>query len=605
MFSQQDGDYRSVKSGDFEDVTVWEVYGSGSWAQATLTPFEALPPNLKISNTHDIALNSPFISPSTQFVSEGIFDPNGYNLSLMNINFLGIAVVSDDFGSLELVSGLSSLPKCQMSNLTIHQDVTLTLNGPTYTKDVFLYGKIVVMPDVLFKTFETRFYENQSLLMRSIDEDDACSFFPASIWYDAGINNPITIERVMDGYEGVIGDQPWHSVAIPVETAVSGAFVDFYLKYFDEGAGQFEQVDPEPSTLNVPLYPGVGYFAMFADPGLRTVEFSGKPNNNDSYVIDVTADGSGYNLVGNPYPCALDIISIQRSGGSNTPISNIVWVWDSEAGNYVTRDISGDVPPENMVSANQSFFVKTTIAASITIPKEARMDSIFGFLKEKTVSPECLGLTVSDNSNRSDQTWIAFRDNASYEFDEHYDGKKITGNSASPQFFTYIDDSKISVNVMPKSDSRVVEYGFVKGSVSSEYTITASNLDGFGSDLGLILIDKKLDYQQNLKENSSYTFISEDGDEENRFSVMFDRTDVLSFNSNEDLTIYVHDNVLFVETEEILNGELSVYNMLGQKVFEKEWNSNQQSLSLPLEKGCYVVSIVGDKVRCSQKVIID
>lgn len=570
-YAQLEGDYRSAINGDFDESSTWEVYSGGAWSVAVETPSQAAPANITIRTAHVVYLQIDFTSTTSTLYVNGSFDPNAYGFEVSAIVFSDEATLADDFGTIVLHNGNSMLPAATLGDVTILEDALLSVKGNMVMEDVALYGKIIQRPNTCVTTGVFNCYANNALVMQSQYASDACSFIPSSIWYDQGITNPLTIERYFAGYDNSLGFTPWHSVAIPMEEALSGAFVDFYLKGFDESTGMFYQIDPT-SALDIPLNPTQGYYAMYADPGERTVIFEGKPNNNDEYAIPVDKTNSGFNFVGNPYPSSIDIIQIERSGGINTQIDNIIWVFDSEAGNYICRDLNGDIPPEDALATMQAFFVYAKDSETLTIPKTARIDENFPFLKEESVTPEALKLTVA-NEQGFDEMWIGFREGATAAYDAEFDGIKLMSDNCSPQLFSYIEDeTRASVNVIGAYAHTVFQVGFQKDSctVSNQYTIEASNIEGFESNQEITLYDKKTEQMVNLRENPQYTFNANitDNSFPKRFEVIFGNTATPEIEQDIDVEMYVSQGNIIISTNSIKSEAYKVYNIMGQLICE-------------------------------------
>ena len=86
----------------------------------------------------------------------------------------------------------------------------------------------------------------------------------------------------------------------------------------------------------------VGYAAAGASSGVQTLFFSGIPSHGPftlnaffSGTVDTGTANENFNLIGNPYPAAIDILRILEDNGSINEIA--LWTSDTEPRPYNWR----------------------------------------------------------------------------------------------------------------------------------------------------------------------------------------------------------------------------------------------------------------------------
>ena len=177
----------------------------------------------------------------------------------------------------------------------------------------------------------------------------------------------------------------WHFFSSPVNNATAYTFsnvnpnntgITMYLQKYNEswdGLSGTPWVDVAVGPAEV-MSAGKGY-EVWSNSN-HTITMEGTQLNSTDVTIPLTwtspnAILKGYNLIGNPFPSALTVVS------SNTwPMANVLpalYLWSAGFGNYLDWDgaLSGSLG--GVIPANQSFFVRASgPAATYTIPAAAK-----------------------------------------------------------------------------------------------------------------------------------------------------------------------------------------------------------------------------------------
>nr|MBC8489091.1 fibronectin type III domain-containing protein [Bacteroidota bacterium] len=251
----------------------------------------------------------------------------------------------------------------------------------------------------------------------------------------------------------------WHYVSSPVTSAVSDVFFDIYLKYYNEPTTTWTYI----VNLGVPLPPGQGY-AAWSSPvwfGSTTVTFNGGPLNEGNTSIPVSynvgSGGDGWNLGGNPYPCAIDW---DDANWTKTNIDGAVYVWNGVQ-YLVWVNGTGDLT-NGIIPAMQSFFVKANAPGpALQVTNSAKLHGNDPY-KGSGVD-QLLELTVNGNGY-NDKTFIYFNEYATEGFDSDFDAYKKYGIDEAPQLYSIAGDEILSINVLPEmSSGMAIPLGFEVG----------------------------------------------------------------------------------------------------------------------------------------------
>jgi hypothetical protein len=399
----------------------------------------------------------------------------------------------------------------------------------------------------------------------------------------------------------------WHYVSSPLTSQVANTFFAMYLYSYNEATDLWDNI----VDVNAPLAVGTGYkvwsssiYPVNNPPGTKSVDFSGGNIGNGNYFLPVTRQNNGWNLVGNPYPSAVDW---DNAGWIKSNISGTIYVWNGVQ--YITwngsvGDLTGGVIP-----AMQGFMVKATAANPLLyISNNTRLHGVDPY-KESNVD-QLLEITVNGNGY-SDKTFVNFNENATSEFDDQFDGYKIYGLEEAPQLYTRQGENILRANVLPKVSTGLFIPIGLEVTAETEYTIIVNGLSSFGEGVSVYLEDLKENVMIDLSEQIDYTFIASPLDEADRFILHFgvlgiEDQPVVAEKEN-DVYIYSNENSIYIKNnlQQDFNGQVIVYNIMGQQVLNRKLDVvNLNKIDLYTETGYYVVKVFSDRGVYSQKVFI-
>ncbi len=420
-------------------------------------------------------------------------------------------------------------------------------------------------------------------------ESDA--FGSASILEYGGLN--VTGTSTIENY---LTSDRWHYVSPTMSGQLSGVFEDLYLKYWDEPTQDWVYI----SSLTYPLAPGTGYASWYYTND-TTVEYTGGTLNQGDYSPTLTYTSSGgYNLIGNPYPSAIDW---DHTSWTKTNVDGTVYVWNGIQN--ITWNGSVGALTGGVIPAGQAFSIKANGANPVIVMKNAARVHGVDPYKESGVA-DVLEISASGNGF-NDEAYVNFNEDATTGFDENFDGYKRWGINEAPQLFTVADDINLSVNVLPAlTQNLTIQVGYKVG-VAGEYTIGFASLESFTEPVTIYLEDLLTGEMINIAENSSYTFAASPEDEMIRFELHFMTTvGVNDKIENSDVYIYSNANSVFVRNSSANNsGTITVYDIAGSKILSAPLeNVPLNEIKLSVKSGYYVVKVITNNEVHSQKVFI-
>ena len=387
----------------------------------------------------------------------------------------------------------------------------------------------------------------------------------------------------------------------------------------------------------VGLSSGVGYITY--NERELDVSFGGTPanlNNTGSYSPSVSftlndnGNGAGdyydgWNIVGNPYPCALDW---DNANWTKTGITNTVYMWDGDNGNYIYYN---DGSPEDHVSgvgqtlnsdadgryipAMQSFAIKASSSPTFTIPQEARVHHVKDMYKkgdEEVTDFQYIKLKAEDG-NFTDEMIVRFLDNATEAIDDAFDAYKMFPNNPPVMIYSLVTnpETPIAINSLPiENIGTSIPLGFVSTNPGT-YTITAEDVV-FDAGTDVKLIDTYENKEVNLYNGTEYTFSFDGGEVRDRFYLFYaPSTDIDNPQANDNYIfssdVWSNQNKVFIaiKSNKMINANVKIVDVLGRIVTDQNVNGTYNIINVPGASGTYFVKLTGaNGISQTKKVFI-
>jgi hypothetical protein len=380
-------------------------------------------------------------------------------------------------------------------------------------------------------------------------------------------------------------------VSAPVADALSGVFMNMYLRKYDEPASNWGNYIV-PTDVDLISMQGYELYSPYSD----TRYFEGVPNHGEM-TQDISSMNDGWNLIGNPYPCYLDWQSDDQSGlaWQRDDISKAIYYLDAAgSGNY-----SVYLPGQQGVSINngsryippmQGFFVKAKHEGVVKVNKQA----IAAITEQpmELLQNTALKFRVSGNGF-SDESVVRFEPASTFSFDDDYDAYKIPGTGAGPAIYTSDPDGiQMAVNTMPSLSSSLVVPISVKSTVEGEYTLQISGASNFEFRYPLTLEDKLTQSFVDLRIDSVYTFNLSPGSDPMRFVLHFDVIEGIDQNSALHPEITLTDGNLKIGQLGGQNCSIDVIGLDGKQLL-KTTALMASEIQIPFQgnHGIYIVKV--------------
>ena len=216
------------------------------------------------------------------------------------------------------------------------------------------------------------------------------------------------------------------------------------------------------------------------------------------------ANGEGWNLVGNPYPCAIDW---NASGAwQRINVDNHIWIYRPAGNHFATFNGALNLGVNfgsNIIESGASFFVKANAANPALQVNENAKVGLLPPVRLFKKSNSVLRAIFSKPGEAQDEFLISML-NESNDATDPYDSEKMLNPSIN--IFTMIDDSfKLAINSFPVVESeKEVKLGF-QSNFSGTHVLSFKSIEDF-SNYDVLLWDKYLGVIQLVNDCPIYSF---------------------------------------------------------------------------------------------------
>jgi len=458
------------------------------------------------------------------------------------------------------------------------------------------------------------------------------------------VTGPSTMERFITG--GATAGYRHYSSPMQLGTATVQEFADD-LPVFELNPAYNTQgttVTPFPtfyqydeSRLNAPatnlftrgwltplatdnLLPGRGYSAQTAPT--TTVDIRGTLATG-AVSIPLTRGGqtgSGWNLVGNPYPAPIDWDLVPAAAGVDKALYVFVpsGPYTGTYSSYVAG--IGQNGGTKDLAAMQGFFVRATAAtATLSLTNAVRHTSYVSpaFHRGSNGHPAAaarplIRLLLRNAAGQGDETVVYFDPRAGAGFQPEHDAYKVQLNgNGVPSLWSLAGTDGLSINGLPSlATAGGIPLG-VRVSQSGPHTLSASELLHLPAGTQVTLEDRVLGRRQNLALDSAYRFQMEAGYSGQRFYLWLQGRPTAVTGSPLEATASLYPNPTAGTATLELSGlreqgpvQIDVLNALGQPVLTLSARPRQGVLRQPLDVRSLPVGVYSVRVRTADGTVV-
>jgi hypothetical protein len=349
-------------------------------------------------------------------------------------------------------------------------------------------------------------------------------------------------------------------------------------------------------------------------------QFTGVPNNGN-YAVTMSNGGAGmaFNLIGNPYPSALDMTSFVAD--NQDAITGTLYFWRETNGNtsnnaYCTwagGTFTGNgeaqvTDPDGIIQAGQGFFVEaktgqTALAFNNSQRVSANTATFFrnGIMNERST----VWLNVTNTSGAFSQMAVGYISGATAGADI-FDGKYLADGTIALNSILNNTDYVIQGRPTPFDPGDVVPLSF-KTDTAGNYTIVIDHTLGlFAGQQDIFLKDNLMGIVHNLK-TSPYAFTSGAGSFNDRFEVIY-QAPLAVFQPSDaasSVTVYKQQQQIVINTGQMPMAAVRIFDVCGRLLAGKDnIDAGETRLGADFSNGVVVVRItLKNGVTVTKKII--
>ena len=500
--------------------------------------------------------------------------------ALANLCNNGTIIISDDLDgeTINLTSG------------TLYVNKHTTLDNSSHTAGLTISGQTLTISSGNSLTIAPGSKITISGLLQNNAGQDGLNVQSSAEGTASLIHNTSGVPATVQRY--VPGPSAWHLVAAPVNNATANVFQGAYLQYYTEAlATWIDIVDPGEG---MEVAQGYAFWGTSEKDALYT--FTGNLNNGDlsistTQLYEDPGDHQyyGWNLLGNPYPSAIDWALLDDDWGA-------IYYWDHANDRYASWvNGSGTNGGTQYVPPMQGFFVSST-GNDFEIGNTNRThDGASAYFKNG--QPYHIILQAS-NGDYSDEVFIRFSNEATSGFDHRFDAWKLLSyNKEIGQLYSFSEGKKLSIDVRPECE--VIQLGFRSGK-NAAFSFLLKEISDIPK---AILEDTKTGIFHNLQ-SGCYEFFYDTLDIEKRFKLHLNAVGIEeSINQQCNILIYTSGQEIFIKGAE--KGKVMIFDIMGRIVFEKNISGNQlNTILVNLNVGVYLVMVINGENVVTEKVFV-
>ena len=416
-------------------------------------------------------------------------------------------------------------------------------------------------------------------------------------------------------------------------------------KFFSFNAAANEWLPENPITETMEI--GKGYIIRGVPPipgppvGFATSSFVGTPNNG---IITTPISWNGAsegtsNLIGNPYPSAIDADKFLSL--NSTVIEGTIYFWTHNtdmqlrsviiaagatpgtevfaytSDDYASYNITGGVGiapditaaapsggtggsnnniPNGKIAAGQAFFTTSLLAnGTVTFNNSMRLGNSNNVLDNsqffKTRNPKIktaaiekhrIWLNLRNTQGVFKQTLVGYITDATNEYDNRFDGISFDTHKFADFYSVYHDKNLvIQGRSLPFDENDEVPLGF-RTTIDGVFTINIDQTDGVLTNQSVFIEDKLTNTIFDLR-SGAYTFATTSGTFNDRFVLRYTNKTLgakdVDALENQVLVSTKNKQIKINSPIEIID-KVTVYDLLGRQLFKKE-KVNNNELAIP------------------------
>ena len=438
-------------------------------------------------------------------------------------------------------------------------------------------------------------------------------------------NGTVTSERYF-------GNDGWHIIGSPFANGFSntqGRGVNARYWYWNGGGWTEATGSTVPAGLAIMVRVGSAVSYSYTGGGAGSVS-TGNGGNTDAYTSftwdrtgasdgdlfytpdghSSTSQGSGWNLLSNPLPCALDW-NAMYDNGNTTNIDATVYIWDPITSGWINYNALTDAGTveSGLIPPNGAFLVKvdSDAAASISVDVDSHGSLTVpstSYNKQFTYPTDVIHVGITDvNSSTSNYFMVSHDEIGTADYDPGIDSwfKMSTGDNIPDIYFPEGEHGQIFQNVTDLSQPQTIPVATTDLVPGNTYLLGVEQFVD-GNEYHVTLEDTYTNSMIDLSLQAySFTQLYESVDD--RFILHINQNTVgVDEVVNHEFYSYTQENELFLNAGSLDIKRVKVFTMDGKMIGNIQYKEDARIIELP-SHGIYILEIEANQGVFTDKVM--
>ena len=502
-------------------------------------------------------------------------------------------IIKSDYSPTDLVA--CSVTIVDGATLTIPSEKTLTINGTLFITD----GSVIIEDTAsLLQTDDTAKNEGSDFTARR--NTQPMIRYDFTYWSSPVLGQTLKLlspTTLFDKYFGWnVDEQSWITYKYGTEVMQSG------LGYSVRA--------PQNTSTTVPVaYPG---------------SFKGVPNNG-VFTLPVLGPINGsdrFNLLGNPYPSALDAEkfinqNLSKLEGTlyfwthNTaPSSSNGYYYTYSAADYASYNYTGGTStatgtaavgnnsstPNGKIASGQGFFAKGKADGFAEFNNSMRIagnNNQFFKSAASEIEKHRVWLNISNTNGSFRQMLVGYTSNATTGYDNGWDGELMSNSLLT--VYGFAEDKKLTIQALPVpfNSNSIVPIGY-NTNFAGSHRITLDQFDGLFENQNVYIHDKSLEIIHDLK-TAPYDFTTAVGTFDERFEIVYVNSTLgdPDFDFQKQIYVYKENENIVVKSPLMEMKAIKVIDLQGRVIQTfSDVNALEAFIALNVSKQVLLISVI-------------
>jgi hypothetical protein len=332
--------------------------------------------------------------------------------------------------------------------------------------------------------------------------------------------------------------------------------------------------------------------------------------NSGLLSFNLKKDKDGINLLGNPYPSAIDLNKISIPSG----VQPVFYIYDYTNNNYsvIQKDGLNLSETPTILLPYQTFFLVTSVPTTINIGPKSQFH--YPTMKKETYTNSAnnaIILNIVGQDFGGDSWGIKFKNKASDNYEYSEDALKLKPLSDFNRVELYSmsnDGKKLCIDTRPTPNQNLTKIPLYFFSNTEQWFDIKLNYFSIDPNVKVFLVNEQSSDTTAINAQSTTItgFYNNSTTETLKFQLLIygSMTNIKNLPKSNNISIYSFDNKIVISSNSKIINKIEIFNITGEKVFQKNINSKNTIINTGLQNGIYIIKAFSNDNVFNKKIIL-